>query len=42
MKLEYNKNKKDYEKDFDFELPIEELGDKAFEFMEKMGPFWFK
>ena len=39
MKLEYNKNKKDYEKDFDFELPIEELGDKAFEFMEKMGPF---
>jgi len=39
MKLEYNKSKKDYEKNFDFELPIEELGDKAFEFMEKMGPF---
>ena len=39
MKLEYNKNKKDYEKNFDFELPIEDLGDKTFEFMEKMGPF---
>ena len=39
MKLEHNKNKKDYEKNFDFELPIEDLGDKTFEFMEKMGPF---
>jgi len=39
IKLEYNKNKKDYEKNFDFELPIENLGDKTFEFMEKMGPF---
>ena len=39
MKLEHNKNKKDYEKNFDFELPIEDLGDKIFEFMEKMGPF---
>ena len=39
MKLENNKSKKDYEKNFDFELPIEDLGDKAFEFMEKMGPF---
>lgn len=39
MKIEHNKSKKDYEKNFDFELPIEELGDKAFEFMEKMGPF---
>ena len=39
MKLEYNKSKKDYEKNFDFELPIEDLGDKTFEFMEKMGPF---
>ena len=39
MKVEYNKSKKDYEKNFDFELPIEDLGDKTFEFMEKMGPF---
>ena len=39
MKLEYNKSKKDYEENFDFELPIEDLGDKTFEFMEKMGPF---
>ena len=39
IKLEYNKNKKDYEKNFDFELPIEDLGEKTFEFMEKMGPF---
>ena len=39
MKLEHNKSKKDYEKNFDFELPIEDLGDKTFEFMEKMGPF---
>ena len=39
IKLEHNKNKKDYEKNFDFELPIEDLGDKTFEFMEKMGPF---
>lgn len=39
MKLEHNKNKKDYEKNFDFELPIEDLEDKIFEFMEKMGPF---
>ena len=39
IKLENNKNKKDYEKNFDFELPIEDLGDKTFEFMEKMGPF---
>ena len=39
MKIEYNKSKKDYEKNFDFELPIEDLGDKTFEFMEKMGPF---
>jgi len=39
VKLEHNKNKKDYEKNFDFELPIEDLGDKTFEFMEKMGPF---
>ena len=39
MKLEYNKSKKDYEKNFDFELPLEDLGDKTFEFMEKMGPF---
>ncbi|MEJ6469107.1 single-stranded-DNA-specific exonuclease RecJ [Fusobacterium nucleatum] len=39
MKVEYNKSKKDYEKNFDFELPIEDLRDKTFEFMEKMGPF---
>ena len=39
IKLEYNKNKKDYEKNFDFELPIEDLGEETFEFMEKMGPF---
>ena len=39
IKLENNKNKKDYEKNFDFELSIEDLGDKTFEFMEKMGPF---
>ena len=39
MKVEYNKSKKDYEKNFDFELPLEDLGDKTFEFMEKMGPF---
>ena len=39
IKLEHNKSKKDYEKNFDFELPIEDLGDKTFEFMEKMGPF---
>ena len=39
MKIEYNKSKKDYEKNFDFELPLEDLGDKTFEFMEKMGPF---
>ena len=39
IKLEHNKNKKDYERNFDFELPIEDLGDKTFEFMEKMGPF---
>ena len=42
MKLEHNKNKKDYEKNFDFELPIEDLGDKIFEFMEKMGTFGSK
>lgn len=39
MKLEHNKSKKDYEKNFDFELPIEDLRDETFEFMEKMGPF---
>ena len=39
IKLENNKDKKDYEKNFDFELSIEDLGDKTFEFMEKMGPF---
>ena len=39
LKEEDNKAKKDYEKNFDFELPIEDLGDKTFEFMEKMGPF---
>ena len=39
IKLENNKNKKDYEKNFDFELSIEDLGEKTFEFMEKMGPF---
>ena len=39
MKKEYSRNKKDYEKNFDFELPIERLGEKTFEFMEKMGPF---
>lgn len=39
MKLEYNKSKKDYEKNFDFELLLEDLGDKIFEFMEKMGFF---
>lgn len=39
MRIEYNKTKKGYEKNFDFELSIEDLGDKIFEFMEKMGPF---
>ena len=36
---EDNKAKKDYEKSFDFELSVKDLGEKAFDFMEKMGPF---
>lgn len=39
LNTEYAKEKKNYEKNFDFELSIEDLGDKTFEFMEKMGPF---
>ena len=39
LKEEDNKAKKDYEKSFDFELSVKDLGEKAFDFMEKMGPF---
>ena len=39
LKEEDNKTKKDYEKSFDFELSVKDLGEKAFDFMEKMGPF---
>ena len=39
LKEEDNKFKKDYEKSFDFELSVKDLGEKAFDFMEKMGPF---
>ena len=39
LKEEDNKSKKDYEKSFDFELSVKDLGEKAFDFMEKMGPF---
>ena len=39
LKEEDNKLKKDYEKSFDFELSVKDLGEKAFDFMEKMGPF---
>lgn len=39
LKGEDNKSKKDYEKSFDFELSVKDLGEKAFDFMEKMGPF---
>lgn len=39
LKEEDNKVKKDYEKSFDFELSVKDLGEKAFDFMEKMGPF---
>ncbi|MBF1205721.1 MAG: single-stranded-DNA-specific exonuclease RecJ [Fusobacterium periodonticum] len=39
LKEEDNKAKKDYGKSFDFELSVKDLGEKAFDFMEKMGPF---
>lgn len=39
LKEEDNKAKKDYEKSFDFKLSVKDLGEKAFDFMEKMGPF---
>ena len=39
LKEEDNKVKKDYGKSFDFELSVKDLGEKAFDFMEKMGPF---
>ena len=39
LKEEDSKFKKDYEKSFDFELSVKDLGEKAFDFMEKMGPF---
>ena len=41
LKEEDNKAKKDYGKSFDFELSVKDLGEKAFDFMEKNGTFWF-